>query len=76
MSPGYMKKLNVIVSIVVIDICVFTSQLIFYHFIKQRTEFGYKLVCNQLATTHYVVANKIIHVYFNHMTYLMSHITL
>ena len=39
-----------------------------------RTEFGYKLVCNQFATTHYVATNQIIHVYFSHMTYLMSHL--
>jgi hypothetical protein len=26
------------------------------------------------TTTHYVVVNKISHVYFNHMTYLMSHV--
>ena len=34
---------------------------------KIRTEFGYKLICSQF--------NKIIHVYFSHMTYLMSHVT-
>ena len=39
------------------------------------TEFGYKLISNQLITTHYVTINKIIHVYFIHMTYLMSHVT-
>ena len=39
------------------------------------TEFGYKLVCSQLAITHYVVTKKIIHVYFSHMTYLMSYVT-
>ena len=43
--------------------------------IKLRTEFGYKSVCSQLATTHYVSTNKIMHVYFSHMTYLMSHMT-
>jgi hypothetical protein len=31
------------------------------------------LTTNQLSTTHYVLNNKIIHVYFSHMTYLMSH---
>ena len=42
------------------------------HFsIFKRTEFGYK----QLTTTHYVSTNKIIHVYFSHMTYFMSHVT-
>ena len=35
----------------------------------------YKLVCSQLATTHYVTTNKIIHVYFSYVTYLMSHVT-
>ena len=39
------------------------------------TEFGYKLVCSQLVTTHYVATNKGIHVYFSLMTYLMSHVT-
>jgi hypothetical protein len=39
-----------------------------------RTEFGYKPVCSQLATTHYVTTNKIIYVYFSHMTNLMSHV--
>ena len=34
------------------------------------TEFG-----NQFTTTHYMSTNKIIHVYFSHMTYLMSHVT-
>ena len=29
--------------------------------------------CSQLTTTHYVTTNKIIHVYFNHMIYLMMH---
>ena len=29
----------------------------------------------ELTTTHYVSTNKIIHVYFSHMTYLMSHVT-
>ena len=28
------------------------------------TDFGYKLVCSQLTTTHYVSPNKIIHVCF------------
>ena len=37
-------------------------------------EFGYKVVCSLFATTHYVTTNKIIHVYFSHMTYLMSHV--
>ena len=31
--------------------------------LKQMTEFGYKSVCSQLAITHYVATNKIIHVY-------------
>jgi hypothetical protein len=39
------------------------------------TEFDYKLVCNQFIITHYILINKIIYVYFSHMTYLMSHIT-
>ena len=38
------------------------------------TEVGYKPVYSQLATTHYMIINKIIHVYFNHMTYLMNHV--
>ena len=28
-----------------------------------------------LATIHYVTTNKIIHVYFSHITYLMGHVT-
>jgi hypothetical protein len=40
-----------------------------------RIEFGYKPVCSQLTTTHYVSINKIIHMYFSHMTYLISHVT-
>ena len=43
--------------------------------INFRTKFGYKLVCSQLNTTHYVTTNKIIHVDFSHMTYLMSYVT-
>ena len=39
--------------------------------IKNMIEFGY-ILCSKLATTHYMSTNKIIHVYFNHMTYLMS----
>jgi hypothetical protein len=39
------------------------------------TEFGYKLIYSQFTTTHYVTINKIIHVYFSHMTYLISHVT-
>ena len=42
---------------------------------KLRTEFDYKPICSQFTTTHYVSTNKIIHVYFSHMTYLMSHVT-
>jgi hypothetical protein len=34
-------------------------------------EFGYK----QFTTTHYVSTNKLIHVYFSHMTYLISYVT-
>jgi hypothetical protein len=30
---------------------------------------------NQFATTRYMATNKIMHVYFSHMTYLMSHVT-
>jgi hypothetical protein len=41
--------------------------------IPQRKEFDYKPVCSQFTTTHYVSTNKIIYVYFSHMTYLMSH---
>ena len=41
---------------------------------KRRTEFDYKSVCNQLVTTHYMATNKIIHLYFNHMIYLISHV--
>jgi hypothetical protein len=33
------------------------------------TKFDYK------TTTHYMAINKIIHVYFIHMIYLMSHVT-
>ena len=44
---------------------VFVSMLVW------RTVF----VCSQLATTHYLLTNKIIHVYSSHMTYLMSHVT-
>ena len=40
-----------------------------------RIKFGYKPVCSQLTTTHYVSINKIIHMYFSHMTYLISHVT-
>jgi hypothetical protein len=40
-----------------------------------RIEFGYKLVCCQFATIYYVAINKIIYVYFSHMTYLMSYVT-
>ena len=43
--------------------------------VKICTEFGYKLVCSQLTITHYVATNKIIHIYFCHMTYLISHVT-
>ena len=39
-----------------------------------KTEFGYKSVCSQLVSAHYVTTNKIIYVYFSHMTYLMSHV--
>ena len=39
------------------------------------TEFDYKLVCCQFDTTYYVAINKIIHVYFSHITYLISHVT-
>jgi hypothetical protein len=45
------------------------------HHAKRRIEFGYKTICTQFAITHYVTAYKIIHVYFSHMTYLMSHVT-
>ena len=45
------------------------------HHAKRRTEFGYKPICTQFAITHYVTACKIIHVYFSHITYLMSHVT-
>ena len=38
------------------------------------TEVCYKPVYSQLDTTHYMITNKIIHVYFNHMIYLMSHV--
>jgi hypothetical protein len=44
-------------------------------YLKKKIEFDYELVCCSFITTHYVVINKIIHVYFNHMTYLMSHVT-
>ena len=33
----------------------------------------YESVCNQFIITHYVSINKIIHMYFSHVTYLMSH---
>ena len=42
---------------------------------KLRIEIGYKSVCSKFATTHYMVVYKTIHMYFNHMTYLMSHVT-
>jgi hypothetical protein len=48
---------------------------IFYFLFFERTEFGYKPVYYQLTITHYVATNNIIHVYFSHMTYLMSHVT-
>ena len=32
------------------------------------------MVCSQLTTTHYVLPNKIIHMYFK-SHYLMSHVT-
>ena len=41
----------------------------------ETIEFGYKSVCNQLITTHYVIAYKIIYVYFSHVTYLINHVT-
>ena len=31
---------------------------------KFRTQFGYKLICNNLVTTHYVATYKTIYVYF------------
>ena len=40
-----------------------------------RTEFDYKPVCSQFTTIHYVSTNKIIHVYFSYLTYLISHVT-
>jgi hypothetical protein len=40
--------------------------------INKWIKFGYKLVCNQLTITHYVVTNKIIQVCFSRMTYLMK----
>ena len=33
-------------------------------YIYRWTQFGYKLVCNHLATTYYVVIHKIIHMYY------------
>ena len=39
--------------------------------ISRRTKFVY----GQLTTTHYVTVYKTIHIYFSHMTYLMSHVT-
>ena len=39
------------------------------------TEFGYKLVCSKYTTTHYVSTNKIIHVYFSHLIYLLNYVT-
>ena len=40
------------------------------------TEFGYKLVATcQLITTYRVTAYNTIHMYFSHMTYLISHVT-
>ena len=44
------------------------SHVIYLNNICER-EFGYKL-----ATIHYIATNKIIHVYFSYMTYLMSHV--
>ena len=50
--------------------------MIFYLLeVLYQTEFDYKPVCSQLVTTYYVPAYKIIHVYFSHITYLMSHLT-
>ena len=40
-----------------------------------RIKFGYKPVCNQFVTIYYVTTNKIIHMYFSHMTYLMIYVT-
>ena len=31
---------------------------------RERTGFGYKLVCSQFATTHYVAAYNIIYMYY------------
>ena len=39
------------------------------------TEFDYKSICNQFITTHYMIINKILHVYFSYMIYLMSYVT-
>ena len=38
-------------------------------------EFGYKPVCSQFVITHYMATYKTNHMYFSHMTYLMSHVT-
>ena len=51
------------------------SQVKVFLYNTRITKFGYKLVCNQLTTTYYVSTNKIIHMYFSHMTYLMSYMT-
>ena len=34
-----------------------------------------KFVCRQFTTIHYVSTNKIIHMYFSYITYLISHVT-
>ena len=48
------------------------TQIITRHLIKKKmTEFGYIL----LTKSHYVSTNKIIHVCFSHMIYLISHVT-
>ena len=46
----------------------------FFFLVAVSAPYHCGLITNQLSTTHYVLNNKIIHVYFSHMTYLMSHI--
>ena len=71
---GFILNSNRKVSLSILPTTFLTTKKKKKH-IQQRTEFDYKLVYCQLATTHYVAINKIIHVYFSRMTYLISHMT-
>ena len=51
-------------------------QFFLFIFLSQlKLSTGQSLATNQLTITHYVSTNKIIHLYFTHMIYLMSHVT-